>query len=627
MAARFGRRLRRGTTAAAAVAALALAAMTASEAPGATGSGVNASDRGAKGAPQPPDAPIDGGSPYYTGLPPLNSPVPPGKASNGPIVIGSAEAGIPATVLDAYKKAEAAVAETQPGCRLPWQLLAAIGKVESGHARGGAVDAEGNTLQPIRGPQLNGNGFAAITDSDGGALDGDALYDRAMGPMQFIPSTWAKGGPDGLGWGADGNGDGKKDPDNIYDAALAAGRYLCANGRDLSVREDLEKAILGYNRSEDYLRTVLSWYEYYRKGTHEVPDGSGVLPVRRGGSAGPAGSAEGGGGAGRDRSAGPTPGPSGSATPGGPGSSGPSSKPTGPTGPTGPTRPSGPSGPGSTTPPPGNGGEPGTTPPPTTTPPPKPNPGKPTTLERVGDRQRSATAGEEFAEPLRVRAKSAAGKALPEVRVQYAIVGATDARFEGGAERVTVATGSDGVATAPKLLAGERPGLFTVRATVVGSALVATDFTAVVKPAPVVADALSRTSDKALSAGVGSSFADRVEVRATYKGKPVAGVELTATMIGSASREGATAGADKGVTAGAGAAARAVVESDKGPYFKNAKGETVRSLVSLRTDADGLLKLPRIYTDDRSGTFRLRLATTNGVVLTLELTVEKPATP
>src|SRR5690606_39537805 len=82
-----------------------------------------------------------GNSPYYTDLPPLNSPNPAPSASSGPAA-GSSEAGIPATVLDAYKKAEAALREKKPGCNLPWQLLAAIGKVESGQARGGKVTAE-----------------------------------------------------------------------------------------------------------------------------------------------------------------------------------------------------------------------------------------------------------------------------------------------------------------------------------------------------------------------------------------------------------------------------------------------------------------------------------------------------
>ena len=45
--------------------------------------------------------------------------------------------------------------------------------------------------------------------------------------MQFIPSTW-------MIYGADGNGDGIKDPFNIFDAALAAANYLCDAGGDLS---------------------------------------------------------------------------------------------------------------------------------------------------------------------------------------------------------------------------------------------------------------------------------------------------------------------------------------------------------------------------------------------------------
>ncbi|WP_042836593.1 lytic transglycosylase domain-containing protein, partial [Streptomyces sp. NRRL S-15] len=269
MAAQFGRRLRRGATTTA-VAAAAVAALSASQAPAAPQPD-GADDRTAAGATPPGGSAATGNSPYYTDLPPLSTGGETGTSADVPAT-GSAEAGIPASVLAAYKKAQQEIAGTDAACRLPWQLLAAIGKVESGQARGGKVDADGTTFSPILGPALNGQGFALIKDTDGGAYDGDSTHDRAVGPMQFIPSTWAT-------WGQDANGDGRKDPNNIYDAALAAGRYLCAGPRDLSLAADLDRAVLSYNHSTEYLRTVRSWFDYYKRGTHEVPDGTGVLPA------------------------------------------------------------------------------------------------------------------------------------------------------------------------------------------------------------------------------------------------------------------------------------------------------------------------------------------------------------
>ncbi|MFD3410001.1 lytic murein transglycosylase [Streptomyces cyaneofuscatus] len=263
----------------------AMAALTASQAPG-FGDAVAVSREG-RTASGPDDvvwSEVEGDDAYHTELPPLESPRPPAplkppRAAVEPslplFARARAEAGIPATVLAAYRNAERSLRRSDSGCRLPWQLLAAIGKVESGQAAGGRVDARGTTLTPILGPALDGVGFALIRDTDNGVHDGDRTYDRAVGPMQFIPSTWAN-------WAMDGNGDGRKDPNNIYDAALAAGQYLCAGGRDLGVRADLDRAILSYNRSDVYVRTVLSWLEFYRQGTHPVADGQGVLPTSPG---------------------------------------------------------------------------------------------------------------------------------------------------------------------------------------------------------------------------------------------------------------------------------------------------------------------------------------------------------
>ncbi|MGW0891157.1 lytic transglycosylase domain-containing protein [Saccharopolyspora gloriosae] len=166
--------------------------------------------------------------------------------------------GIPATVLDSYLRAVDAQQRDDPGCGIAWSLLAGIGKVESGHARGGDVTPEGDLIHPIYGPALDGtNGTASIQHGGQSA--------RAAGSMQFIPSSWAR-------WAADGNHDGSKDPQNVHDASLAAARYLCGGGRDLTTSEDLRAAIFSYNHSQDYVNLVLSWMRAYESGGGGVPD-------------------------------------------------------------------------------------------------------------------------------------------------------------------------------------------------------------------------------------------------------------------------------------------------------------------------------------------------------------------
>ena len=364
----------------------------------------------------------------------------------------------------------------------------------------------------------------------------------------------------------DGNGDGREDPNNIYDAALAAGHYLCRNGWDLSDQRDLDRAILSYNQSTEYLNTVMSWLEYYRRGTHEIPDGTGTLPVDRSDSV----------------TVRPSPStPSVSAPPK------PSTKPTKPSGSSPSPKP--PTGPGSPT-----------TQPPTTPPTPTDTVDH---LEDAGTATLTAMAGDAFTERISARAETDAGKAVAKVRIRFTIVGDTDTTFTGGESVATVVTNSSGVAVAPALLAGERTGPVVVQATVVGRTVKGVAYKATVTER--AADTLVRTGTEALTCTAGGEFADAVRLKATYEGEAADKVAATATIVKSILDPTA---------------------NDKGPYFKDADGKAVRTLSGLTTDADGLLTLPQLYADDTTGTFLLRVTTAGGATATVALTVTEAGT-
>ncbi len=147
------------------------------------------------------------------------------------------------------------IQEAQQCAGLPWTVIAGISKVESDHGRfgGSSLGPDGVVRPSIIGIPLNGtNGTARIVDSDDGMWDGDPVWDRAVGPFQFIPGSWRI-------FGGDGDNDGVADPNNVFDAVPGVRRHLCPDGQIV----DIEAAVFGYNRSRSYVEAVLDWARRY----------------------------------------------------------------------------------------------------------------------------------------------------------------------------------------------------------------------------------------------------------------------------------------------------------------------------------------------------------------------------
>lgn len=185
-----------------------------------------------------------------------DAPAAPTRVDPAWVATTAEQAGIPAPAVRAY--ADAQLSEPS-GCEVGWTTLAGIGWVESQHGTigGRTVGADGRSSTPILGPALDGRRFAAVRATpETSTWHGDPRWDHAVGPLQFIPSTWET-------WGADGDGDGAADPNDLDDAAYAAVRYLCADGHDLTTGAGWADAVFSYNHAQSYVHAVYAAAKAY----------------------------------------------------------------------------------------------------------------------------------------------------------------------------------------------------------------------------------------------------------------------------------------------------------------------------------------------------------------------------
>lgn len=185
---------------------------------------------------------------------------------------------IPSVVLAAYRYAAARMAVLAPACHLSWPDIAALGRIESGQAQvaGTRLAANGDSYPPVLGPPLDGTGGngayplpATVT------WDGAGPWERAVGPLQFLPTTWQRVArhlpplPPGV----------PADPNNVYAAALGAGIYLCdaAGPAGMASLAGIKAAYFSYNHSAGYVREALANAVHY--GAHITPAPSLAPPA------------------------------------------------------------------------------------------------------------------------------------------------------------------------------------------------------------------------------------------------------------------------------------------------------------------------------------------------------------
>jgi len=252
-----------------AIAIIPLAVLSAAWTASLTGAGVGTATADPDGSRTLPDG---------TALPEaaIEAPASVGDAASRSATLSPGTAGdIPQAALSAYQRAEAVINEADPACHLPWELIAAIGRVESDHGRfgGSSLDDDGVARPGIFGVALDGtDDTQRIVDTDAGQYDGDTRFDRAVGPMQFIPSTWSV-------VGVDGDADGTRDPQDVDDAALATAVYLCSGDDDLSGEQGQRASVYRYNHSNDYVDLVLEVMQAYLDGDFSAVPG---LPLSSG---------------------------------------------------------------------------------------------------------------------------------------------------------------------------------------------------------------------------------------------------------------------------------------------------------------------------------------------------------
>lgn len=164
--------------------------------------------------------------------PPEAAPAPapvPAVTVSGPTARLAGDLKIAPAALAAYQKTEHTMASTDPDCGVSWNLLAGVDRIEP------TLPDASRSDTPL------------------------AVHPTGKGPGKLLPAAWAR-------FASDGDGDGKSDPGDVFDATLATARYLCSSGLNLRKEGQALLTLVYLNNSVAYAETVLGWAETYATG-------------------------------------------------------------------------------------------------------------------------------------------------------------------------------------------------------------------------------------------------------------------------------------------------------------------------------------------------------------------------
>jgi cell wall-associated NlpC family hydrolase len=171
-----------------------------------------------------------------------------------------AAAGATGLTAPAYSAAVAAaekITSDTPDCPIQPAVLAAFGRVMSNNGQADRVTTNdlGRTSAPLRGLTAT-----PTPDTDQGTIDGSAIDDRRVGPMQLTPAIWSQ-------FGADGDGDATANPDSLFDGALTVGRTMCARSVDPRSSDSLSAAVGGLTTNSAQAAAIMGTARHLARST------------------------------------------------------------------------------------------------------------------------------------------------------------------------------------------------------------------------------------------------------------------------------------------------------------------------------------------------------------------------